>query len=245
MNGERYERQVSLQEIGEAGQENLKNARIAIIGAGGLGAAVIPYLAAAGIGYLRIIDKDFVVPSNLNRQLLHWEKDLGRAKVESATEKVKSLNSEIAIEGFNQSFVEGTAEKLLENIDLVVDCLDNFPTRYILNDWAMKLEIPFIHGACRGWEGRVTVIVPNKTPCLRCIVPTPPRPEVFPIIGVTAGLLGMIQATEAIKRILNRPNTLEGRWLIYDGDALKFRIIETDRETFCTKCQPKTNTMIK
>lgn len=235
----RYERQISLPEIGKAGQELLKKARVTVVGAGGLGSPVCFYLAAAGIGSVTLIDADTVDVTNLNRQILHWEKDLGRPKVESALEKLRGLNSSIAWRGLHLRLETENAIRLIEGSDLIFDCLDNFETRYVLNEAALKIRVPLIHGACRGMEGRVSLIVPGKTPCLRCFIPEPPPAEKFPVIGFTPGIIGLFQVAEAIKYLLKLPCTLTGKLLIYDGQRLFHRIVDLEKDPDCPVCGTK------
>jgi adenylyltransferase/sulfurtransferase len=235
---ERYQRQILLPEIGCPGQKILQNSHVTVVGAGGLGSAVAYYLAVAGIGHLRLIDHDLVDISNLNRQILHQQQDIGHAKVDSAQEKLSRTNPEITLEGFQETLDEKNIDSLLHGSDIIVDCLDNFPTRFVLNDWCLSSGTPFVHGACRGWEGRVTLILPGKTPCLRCLVPVPPPPELFPIIGVTAGVIGTIQATETLKFLLKLSRLLAGTWLLYDGQSLIYRLLETGDIGHCSRCQP-------
>lgn len=160
--------------LGEAGQERLKSARVLVAGAGGLGTVISLYLAAAGVGHLRIVDCDVVEPSNLNRQILHWNDDIGRQKTASVEEKLAALNPLICIEPIHGRIAEENIDEMTRGCDLIVDAMDNFPTRYLLNRAAVQGGIPFIHGAVRGFFGQVTTILPGKTPCLRCLFHAPP-----------------------------------------------------------------------
>ena len=181
----RYARQILM--IGEAGQERLKAARVLVAGAGGLGTVISLYLAAAGVGHLRIIDCDVVETSNLNRQILHWSGDVGRPKTASVEEKLAALNPLIRIETVSGRIAEESIAEMARGCDLIVDAMDNFPTRYLLNRTAVEKLVPFIHGAVRGFFGQATTVIPGETPCLRCLFPESPPREVFPIIGATCG----------------------------------------------------------
>jgi len=231
---ERYQRQILL--LGEAGQERLKTARVLIAGAGGLGTVIATYLAAAGIGTLRIADCDVVEPTNLNRQILHWEKDLGRPKTASAAEKLAALNSLIRVEEITERIDETSITAVAADCDLLIDAMDNFPTRYLLNRAALRIGIPFIHGAVRGLCGQATTVLPGKTPCLRCLFPQAPPAELFPIVGTTCGVIGSIEATEAVKLLTGQGEPLAGRLLIWDGHAACADTIRIERNSGCPDC---------
>ncbi|MDD1716850.1 MAG: HesA/MoeB/ThiF family protein [Methanoregulaceae archaeon] len=230
----RYARQVIL--FGKEGQESLKKARVFIAGAGGLGCPIALYLVAAGVGHIRLVDNDQVDLSNLNRQILHWEKDLGRRKCDSAVEKLKALNSDVILEAFDITISDSNADELVDSADIIVDAMDNFDTRYILNHVALCNKIPLVHGAVRGFDGQVTTIVPEKTACLRCIFPMPPPPEVFPVIGVTPGIIGLIQANEVLKFLLRTGRPLENRLLIWNGLDADLETITITRDPCCEEC---------
>lgn len=230
----RYSRQIM--QFGEEGQEKLKKSSVFIAGAGGLGCPVALYLAAAGVGNIRIVDRDSVELTNLNRQILHYEKDIGRKKTDSAAEKLKNLNSEINIEGINADINHDNVEELVGDADLIIDALDNFETRYLLNTVAIKKRIPLIHGAIRGFDGQATTIIPGKTPCLMCLFPYTPPAEVFPVIGVTPGIIGMIQANEAIKYLLGSEELLTGRLLLWNGMGPETETIHIERDRSCPDC---------
>ena len=204
---ERYHRQIML--FGETGQEKLKSAHVVIAGAGGLGCPVATYLAVAGVGHIRIIDHDTVERTNLNRQILHWEHDIGNAKTVSAGEKLTQINPDVEIEAVRVTIDEETAPSLVRDADAIVDAMDNYPTRYLLNHLACKFGIPLFHGAVRGFDGQATTIIPGKTACLACIFPKAPPKEIFPVIGVTPGIIGMIQANEVLKYLLGTGELLE------------------------------------
>jgi len=230
----RYARQILM--IGEAGQERLKAARVLVAGAGGLGTVISLYLAAAGVGHLRIIDCDVVETSNLNRQILHWSGDVGRPKTTSVEEKLTALNPLIRIETVSGRIAEESIEEMARGCDLIVDAMDNFPTRYLLNRTAVEKGIPFIHGAVRGFFGQATTVIPGKTPCLHCFFPWSPPREVFPIIGATCGVIGAIEATEAIKLLTGQGEPLAGRLFLWDGLAGSADSITVERDPCCPVC---------
>jgi adenylyltransferase/sulfurtransferase len=230
----RYARQILM--IGEAGQEKLKAARVLVAGAGGLGTVISLYLAAAGVGHLRIIDCDVVETSNLNRQILHWSGDVGRPKTASVEEKLAALNPLIRIETVSGRIAEESIGEMARGCDLIVDAMDNFPTRYLLNRTAVEKGIPFIHGAVRGFFGQATTVIPGKTPCLRCLFPESPPREVFPIIGATCGVIGAIEATEAIKLLTGQGEPLAGRLFLWDGLAGSADSIIVERDPSCPDC---------
>ena len=232
----RYERQIGLPEVGTKGQKKLQQARVAVVGVGGLGSPVSVYLACAGIGHLTLIDSDVVDETNLNRQILHWEQDVGRRKIESALSKLKAMNSSIQLIGKDERLDSLNVERLLGGADLIIDCLDNFETRYILNEFAVTSKIPFVHGACQGFEGRITTIIPGMTACLRCLIPEPPPSQKVPVMGMTPGFIAMMQANEAVKFFLKHGNLLTNTLFIYDGMTLTFRKIELAQDPDCPCC---------
>lgn len=233
----RYARQVVIKGFGSEGQERLKKARVLVAGAGGLGSVVSIYLAVAGVGTMRLIDHDKVELSNLNRQILYGDKDIGRTKVDSAKERLEELNPEVVVEAIAETITEDNAFELAYGYNLIVDAMDNFAIRYILNRAAIARGIPFIHGAVRGFEGRATTIIPGRTPCLRCIYPRPPQQEVTPVVGVAPAVIGSIQATEVIKCILGIGQLLTDRFLIYDGLSLEFTELGLKRYPDCDDCR--------
>lgn len=233
---ERYDRQIMIGEIGQEGQKKLIKSRVAIAGAGGLGSPIALYLTAAGIGMIRIIDHDEVVLSNLNRQILHWEEDINKKKIDSAKRKLNNLNSTVKIETIGETIKEDNVSQLVEGCDILVDAMDNWPTRYILNRCALEKKLPFFHGAVNGFEGRAMTILPGKTACLRCMYRGPVAQEKFPVIGVTPGIIGIIQATEVIKYILGIGKLLTNRLLLYDGLRITFNEFTINRNPNCDHC---------
>jgi molybdopterin-synthase adenylyltransferase len=230
----RYARQILM--VGEEGQERLKAASVLVAGAGGLGTVISLYLAAAGVGHLRIVDCDVVEESNLNRQILHWSGDVGRRKTDSVEGKLASLNPLIRIEAVSCRIAEENVAELARGCGLIVDGMDNFPTRYLLNRTAVNLGIPFIHGAVRGLFGQTTTVIPGESPCLRCLFPTGPPPELFPIIGATCGIIGSIQASEAVKLITGQGEPLAGRLFLWDGVAGSADSLAIERDPCCPVC---------
>ena len=233
---ERYDRQIIIKGIGQEGQEKLKKARVFIAGAGGLGSAVSTYLVAAGVGVIRVVDHDRVELSNLNRQVLHWDEDIGKSKVDSATEKLKKLNQGVKVETIEQMITEANISQLVAGFDLIVDAMDNLPTRYVLNKVALEKNIPFFHGAVRGFEGRAMTIMPGETACLRCVYRGLIPEEKFPVIGVTPAVIGCIQAAEVIKYIVGIGQLLTNRLLIYDGLNMKFTEFRVKKDPNCEHC---------
>ena len=235
---ERYDRQILIGEIGEEGQGKLKRSRVVIAGTGGLGSPIALYLAAAGIGRIRVIDHDRVALSNLNRQILHWEEDVGRKKVESARAKLRNLNSAVEIQAIAETITEENVSELAEGYDAIVDAMDNLPTRYVLNRCAIEKRIPFFHGAVYGFEGRAMTVLPGETACLRCMYRGLVPQEKFPVIGVTPAVIGSIQATEVIKYLLGIGKLLTNRLLIYDGLKVAFSEFRLNKNPNCDHCGP-------
>jgi molybdopterin/thiamine biosynthesis adenylyltransferase len=233
---EKYARQMMMRGFGLEGQERLKKARVFIAGAGGLGSSSATYLAAAGVGTLRIVDHDRVELSNLNRQVLHWQEDISKRKVSSAESKLKQLNPEVTIEAIEEKITEANISQLLAGFDLIVDAMDNLPTRYLLNKLAVEKNIPFFHGAVYGFEGRAMTVIPGKTACLRCVYRGAIPEEKFPVIGVTPAVIGCIQAAEVIKYLVGMGQLLANRLLIYDGLNMKFTEFKVKKDPHCPHC---------
>ena len=233
---ERYDRQIMIKGVGEDGQEKLKRAKVIIAGSGGLGSAASIYLVAAGVGTIRIVDHDRVELSNLNRQVLHWDKDIGRNKVDSAIEKLSQLNQDVKIESVGETINKANVSQLVTGFDVIVDAMDNLPTRYLLNKVAIENHIPFVHGAVSGFEGRAMTIIPGKTACLRCMYQELPPYEKVPVIGVTPAVIGCIQATEVIKYVTGTGKLLTNRLLTYDGLNMKFTELKIKRKPYCEHC---------
>jgi len=231
----RYDRQIMI--FGKKAQEKLKKAKVAIVGVGGLGSPISIYLTAAGIGYLFLIDEQKPKLSNLNRQILYGEEDLNKkAKSVSAKEKLKQLNSQIKIKTWAKRICRKNIEDLLNDVDIVVDALDNFETRYLLNEFCVNHRKPLVHAAVEGFYGQITTIVPGKTACLRCLFPNAPQKIKFPIIGVTAGLFGILEANEVIKLITGYGDNLRGKLFTYDLRQNKAECMEIKPNPSCPVC---------
>jgi adenylyltransferase/sulfurtransferase len=236
---ERYDRQIMIGGFGQTGQEKLKQARVFIAGAGGLGCAAATYLTAAGVGMLRVVDHDRVELNNLNRQVLYWDEDIGKVKVDAAAQKLGKLNQEVKIEAIAEMITEANISQLVAGFDLIVDAMDNLPARYLLNKVALEKNIPFFHGAVYGFEGRAMTIIPGKTACLRCVYRGAVPEEKFPVIGVTPAVIGCIQATEVIKYIVGIGQLLTNKLLVYDGLNMKFTEFRLKRDPSCEHCGKK------
>jgi molybdopterin-synthase adenylyltransferase len=230
----RYSRQIRL--FGEDGQEKLKRASVFIAGAGGLGSVISLYMAAAGFGKIRICDCDIVELSNLNRQILHGNADVGRAKAQSAYESLTSINTEIEVEALVETISQENIDQLLQGCDLIMDGMDNFPIRYHLNRAALERKIPLFHGAISGYQGQATTIIPGKTACLSCIFPRAPPASVFPALGSTCGVIGSIQVTEAVKYVTGVGQLLENRLLLWDGLSGCLDEMAYERNAACQEC---------
>ena len=245
---ERYSRHLRLPEVGLAGQRRLQAARVLLVGAGGLGSPAGFYLAAAGIGTLRLVDDDVVERSNLQRQILHADARIGAAKVESAAQALSALNPRTRIEAVRERVTGANVEALLEGVDVVVDGADNFPARYLLNDACVKLGKPLVYGAVHRFEGQVSVFDAGRArgvaPCYRCLFPEPPPPEAAPncaeagVLGVLPGVIGLLQATEAVKLLLGIGEPLTGRLLQFDALAMRFRDTRLAPDPDCALCAP-------
>jgi adenylyltransferase/sulfurtransferase len=238
---DRYSRHIIMDEIGPEGQSALLDGRALVVGAGGLGAPVIQYLAAAGVGTIGIVDDDTVERSNLQRQIVHGDDDVGRPKVESAREFVAGLNPDVTVETHETRVTTENAARLVEDHDVVIDATDNFPTRYLLNDAARLAGTPVAHGAIYKFEGQVTTLVPGG-PCYRCLFPEAPEPGEIPdcatagVLGVLPGTVGCVQATEAAKLLLDIGDPLEGRLLFYDALDMTFETAPYRTDPNCPIC---------
>ncbi len=239
----RYSRHLLIPEVGEAGQEKLLNARVLLIGAGGLGSPASLYLAAAGVGTLGIVDDDVVDESNLQRQIVHSTERLGDSKAESAKQTIAALNPDVTVEVFAERLTTENADRILgAGWDVIVDGADNFPTRYLLNDASVFHGIPVVHGSIYRFEGQTTVFKPHEGPCYRCLFPEPPPPELAPscaeggVLGVLPGIVGSLQANEAIKLILGIGDPLVGRLLLFDALSTTFTEISLRRDPDCPVC---------
>jgi len=234
---ERYDRQMMIPGWGREGQERLRSSRVVVAGAGGLGSPALLYLAAAGVGNLVVVDKERFELSNLNRQILGWERDVGRYKAEAASEKLRSLNSGIQVEPLIEEIDDESVDSIVEGADVVVDALDNWRTRYTLNRGCVEKMVPLVHAGIFGLEGQLTTIVPRRGPCLQCIVPEPPREIAsFPVMGATPAFFSALQVIETMKIILGIGEPLVGRLLFFDGWSMSFTVTDVARRQGCPIC---------
>jgi adenylyltransferase/sulfurtransferase len=238
----RYSRHILLPEVGGKGQKKIAKSRILIVGAGGLGSPAAFYLAAAGVGTIGLIDSDAVDLSNLQRQVIHQTTDLGRPKVLSAKEKINALNPDVEVVTYEDRFMSKNALELVAKYDVVIDGVDNFPAKFLINDACFFADKPLVHGGILRFDGRVTTIVPRKSACYRCVFRHPPPPGLVAscqeagVIGVLAGIIGTIQATEALKLVLGIGRPLTDRLLDFDARRTAFREIRTRRNPNCPLC---------
>ena len=238
----RYARHLVMPEVGPEGQQKLLQSKVLFIGAGGLGSPALMYLAAAGVGTLGIVDFDVVDITNLQRQVIHASDRVGMKKTQSAAQTIKGLNPEINVIAHEEMLTEENVDRLIAGYDLVIDGTDTFETRYTLNDAAVRAKIPVIHASVFRFEGQLTVFVPYQGPCYRCLYPTPPPPELAPgcsvagVFGVVPGVMGLLQATEAIKVLLKLGDPLIGRLLIWDALDGSFSEVNLRRDPHCPAC---------
>ena len=239
---ERYSRHIILKEVGGMGQTKLLESKVLLIGAGGLGSPVGVYLAAAGVGTLGIIDDDVVDLSNLQRQILHGTSDIGIPKTKSAEATIAEMNPDVKVVSYNERITSENAFQILEQYDLIVDGCDNLPTRYLLNDACVMLGKPIVHGSIFQFEGQVTVLYPGKGPCYRCLYPEPPPAGMVPscqeagVFGVLPGIIGTIQAVEAIKILLDIGDSLIGTLLLFDALTMNFNRLKLRQDSGCPVC---------
>jgi molybdopterin/thiamine biosynthesis adenylyltransferase/rhodanese-related sulfurtransferase len=238
----RYSRHMLLPEVGPEGQQKLLQSKVLLLGAGGLGAPVALYLAAAGVGKLGIVDDDIVDASNLQRQVIHSTETIGEPKVESARRTIEKLNPDVDVETYNLRLNADNIMDIIKDYDIVVDGVDNFPTRYLLNDASVRLKIPVVSASILAFDGQLTIFKPYDGPCYRCLYPVPPPAELAPscgengVLGVLPGTMGLLQATEVIKMILEIGEPLVGRLLLYDALAEEFTTLKIRRDPECPIC---------
>jgi molybdopterin/thiamine biosynthesis adenylyltransferase len=233
----RYARQLPLPGWGPEGQRRLKKARVIVAGAGGLGSSVLVNLAAAGVGYIRIVDSDTVELGNLNRQTLYTTSDIGKLKAPAARDRLALLNPDIEIAALAQSITSESVSDLVEGCHLIVDALDNLPTRLLLNRVAMRRGLPLFHGAVYGFQGSATTLVPPQTPCLRCLYQGVVSGHV-PVVGIAPAIIGCVQATEVLKFLMGMGELLTGRLLMYDGLGMRFSEVKVKKDPDCQACGP-------
>ena len=250
----RYSRHILLPEVGEAGQAKLLASKVLLLGAGGLGSPAALYLAAAGVGTLGVVDADTVDASNLQRQIIHATSRVGMPKVESAAKTIAELNPDVKVVGYKERMTSANVDRLFNDYDVVVDGTDNFPTRYLVNDASVFLGKPVVHGSIFRFDGQVTTFIPERAakklgiasgPCYRCLYPEPPPPHLAPscqeagVLGILCGIIGTLQATEAIKLLLGKGDSLAGRLLTYDSLKMKFRELKLRKDPSCPVCSAK------
>lgn len=239
---ERYSRHILIPEVGPEGQHRLLNSKVLLLGAGGLGSPAALYLAAAGVGTIGIVDSDVVDLSNLQRQVIHTTRRIGEMKTDSAEQSIHELNPDVQVIKYPVRLDASNILEILEGYDLVIDGVDNFPTRYLLNDASARLSIPVISAAILGFEGQLTVFDPRRGPCYRCLFPEPPPAEMAPscgaagVLGVLPGVMGLLEATEAIKLLLDKGEPLVGRLLLYDALLTEFRELKVHKDPGCPIC---------
>jgi adenylyltransferase/sulfurtransferase len=248
----RYSRHLTLPEVGKEGQEKLKQAKVLIIGAGGLGNSAAMYLAAAGIGTIGIVDFDKIELSNLQRQVLYSAEDIGKEKTTTIKKQLKKINNNIEILEYNEKLTSKNAKEIIKDYDLVIDGSDNFPTRYLVNDACVLLKKPNVYGSIFRFDGHASVFSYQEGPCYRCLFPNPPSPHLVPncaeagVLGVLPGIIGTIQATEAIKIILEKGDILSGSYLIYNALGMSFKKLKLKKNGNCDVCSknPKIKELI-
>ncbi|HUQ16671.1 MAG TPA: molybdopterin-synthase adenylyltransferase MoeB [Candidatus Saccharimonadales bacterium] len=239
---QRYSRHLLIPEVGESGQHRLLAGKVLLIGAGGLGSPAALYLAAAGVGTLGIVDSDTVDLTNLQRQILHTTDRIGRPKVESATDTIAALNPDVKVKAYAERLTAANIDRIIAGYDVIVDGADNFPTRYLVNDASIKHGIPVVHGSIYRFEGQLTVFKPGAGPCYRCLFHQPPPPELAPscaeagVLGVLPGIVGTLQANEALKLLLGIGEPLIGRYLLIDALEASFREVKLRRDPACPAC---------
>jgi adenylyltransferase/sulfurtransferase len=239
---QRYARHIILPEVGEKGQQKLLKGRVLLVGVGGLGCPTALYLAAAGVGKIGLVDADVVDKSNLQRQVLFGESDVGRPKVEAARDKLLDLNSTLDVVTHYELLTSHNVFEVMDGYDIIVNGCDNFPTRYLVNDAAVMKNKPVVDGSIFRFEGQATVYVPGEGPCYRCLYPAPPPPGEVPscaeggVLGVLPGTVGLMQATEVVKMILGEGKSLVGRVLLYDAMEMKFRELKLRKDPACPVC---------
>jgi molybdopterin/thiamine biosynthesis adenylyltransferase len=239
---QRYSRHLLIPEVGAAGQTRLLESKALLIGAGGLGSPAALYLAAAGVGTIGIVDFDVVDLSNLQRQILHTNERIGERKVESARRSIEALNPDVKVVTHEEMLLADNVERIIHGYDVIIDGTDTFETRYLLNDAAVAKNIPVIHASVFRFEGQLTTFVPYEGPCYRCLYPTPPPPELAPgcsvagVLGVVPGIMGMLQANEALKVLLGIGDTLAGRLLLFDALDSTFTELKLRRDPACPVC---------
>ena len=249
---ERYSRHLILTDVGIEGQERILNAKVCVIGAGGLGSPILYYLAAAGVGTIGIVDGDVVDMTNLQRQIIHFTSDIDRAKVQSAKEKINLLNPDVKVHAYEARVDADNIKDIISSYDFIVDGTDNFPAKYLINDACVITKKPYSHAGILRFNGQTMTVRPGESACLRCIFPEPPPPDAVPtcsqagVLGVLAGVLGTLQATEVLKCIIGKGDLLTNRLQTFDALKMEFRNLKIKRRTECPVCgeNPKITTLV-
>lgn len=242
---ERYSRQIILPEVGGVGQRKIMQAKVLLIGCGGLGSPCAYYLAGAGVGKIGLVDSDLVELNNLQRQVIHFTKDVGKQKTISAQEKLQALNPDIEVVTYPVRLSSENILDIIKDYDIIVDGSDNFPTRYLVNDACVMSHKPFCHAGVLRFDGQATTIIPHQGPCYRCLFPEPPPPGMMPscqqagILGAVAGILGVIQTIEVLKYILGEGELLDGKLLIFNALEMNFRKVNIKKDPHCSVCGDK------
>jgi molybdopterin/thiamine biosynthesis adenylyltransferase len=249
---ERYSRHIILDQVGGAGQEKLLGSKVLIVGAGGLGAPVGLYLAAAGVGTIGVMDNDQVDITNLQRQVIHHTDDIGVEKVDSAKTKMQAINPDVTVHTYHTMATSENVSEIVRQYDFVIDGTDNFPTKFLVNDACYFEKVPFSHAGILRFDGQLFTVLPGKTTCYRCIFESPPPPDAVPscsqagVLGVVAGVIGSLQATEALKYVLGIGELLTDRLLTYNALTMKFRTVCFERNSRCPLCgeNPRITTLV-
>ena len=242
---ERYSRQIILKEVGKAGQEKLLSSRVLIVGTGGLGSPAALYLAAAGVGTIGIIDADRVELANLQRQIIHFSEDVGKEKIASAQRKIKAINPEVKVRTYLAKVTASNIAEIIKDYDFVLDATDNFPSKFLINDACYFEKVPFSHASVLGFDGQIITVLPGGTACYRCVLASPPPVGAVPscaqagVLGTLPGVIGCLQATEALKFLMGIGKLLTDRLLIYDALQMQFRQVRVNRNPQCPICGPE------
>jgi len=234
---ERYDRQMRILGFGVEGQRKLKSARVLVAGLGGLGCPASMYLAAAGVGKLVLVDRERVELSNLNRQILYWSSDIGRPKVDVVAEKLLRLNPNVEVEALALEINEDSVRDLVKKVDVAVDGMDNYKTRFLINEACVVYNKPFVHAAVHGLEGQLFTVLPGKGPCLRCVIPSdPPEQSPVPVLGATPGVMATLEALEVVKLVVGLGRPCSDKLLIFDGHEMRFHEIKVEPAPTCPVC---------
>jgi len=242
---ERYSRQMILKEVGAAGQEKLLASRVLIVGTGGLGSPAALYLAAAGVGTIGIIDADRVELANLQRQIIHFSEDVGKEKIASAQRKIKAINPEVKVRTYLAKVTASNIAEIIKDYEFVLDATDNFPSKFLINDACYFEKVPFSHASVLGFDGQIITVLPGETACYRCVLASPPPAGAVPscaqagVLGTLPGVIGCLQATEALKFLMGIGKLLTDRLLIYDALQMQFRQVRVNRNPQCPVCGPE------